>query len=903
VQPALVDNVKTFATIHKLGYRMLRIIQNSSVAGAMSYYATADYYTEGQELEGVWRGEGAERLGLQGRVDQARWNALCDNRHPESNQPLTLRRKEERRVGYDFNFHVPKSVSLLYSQTRDERLLEVFRESVDETMREMEAEMQTRVRKNGHNENRNTGNMVWGEFIHFTSRPVGGVPDPHLHAHCFVFNCTWDKTERSWKAGQFSDLKRDAPYFEAVFHSKFTRKLGELGLAVERNKTGWELAGIEKSTVSKFSRRTAQIEEEARRKGVLDPEAKSELGAKTRERKQKDLTLDDLRAIWTSRLTNDEHVALQRVAANVGGEAILENQDKATEAVRQSAEHCFERKSVVPERTLLADSLKRAVGVCSRETVETAFHKYDFVTAERDGRRMATTRAVLAEERQMIAFAREGRGTQAQFCNKKHEFQREWLNDGQRRAVEHILESRDRVILIRGAAGVGKTSMMQEAVEGFKATGKQVFTFAPSADASRGTLRDEGFENAETVARLLLDEKLQAGIRGQVIWIDEAGLLGTVTMSRVFDLAEKLDARVVLSGDRKQHGSVERGAALRLLEEEAGLVPAEIKDIQRQRGDYKHAIQALSDGRTQEGFRRLDRLGWVREVPSSERYKQLASDYVATVDEGRSALVVSPTHYEGEQITAEIRSELQRIGRIDRKERTFRTLESLDLTQAERGDAVNYIPGDVLEFHQNAKGYTKGQRVTVAESPLPTDQAGRFQAYRANELTLAPGDIVRLTKNGMTKDGKHRLNNGSIHCIQGFDTNGDLVLHNGWKVSRDFSHLTYGYVVTSHASQGKTVDRVFIGQSADSFGAASREQFYVSASRARQQVTVYTDDKESLLSAVQRSDDRLSATELVSSCHVRELSSVIARQQQLAQTNTAAKQPQQDQQKDLVYDR
>jgi conjugative relaxase-like TrwC/TraI family protein len=882
---------------------MLRMIQNSSVAGAMSYYTTADYYTEGQELEGIWRGKGADWLGLQGKVDQESWNALCDNRHPGSNQALTLRRKEERRVGYDFNFHVPKSVSLLYSQTRDERLLDAFRESVDQTMHEMEAEMQTRVRKHGQNEDRTTGNMVWGEFIHFTSRPVDGVPDPHLHAHCFVFNSTWDETERSWKAGQFSDLKRDAPYFEAVFHSKFTRRLGDLGLEVERNKRGWELAGIDKSMVNKFSRRTAQIEEEARRTGVLDPEAKSELGAKTRERKQKELSLDDLRKEWSSRLTDHERSRLESLDARLGGEAIHEKPETAKEFVEQAAQHCFERKSVVPERTLLAESLKRAVGNASRENIEAAFHQYDFVIAERDGRRMATTHGVLAEERRMIGFARLGRGTQARLGEHEHQFKREWLNDGQRRAVVHVLESHDRVILIRGAAGVGKTTMMQETVAGIEAEGNKVFTFAPSADASRGTLRDEGFERADTVARLLLDEKLQAEIQGQVIWIDEAGLLGTVTMSRVFDLAEKLDARVILSGDRRQHGSVERGAALRLLEEEAGLVPAEIKEIQRQRGDYKSAIEALSDGRTEEGFRKLDQLGWVREVPHMERYKQLASDYVATTEEGKSALVVSPTHYEGDRITAEIRSELQRLGIVGKDERPFRNLESLDLTQAERADAVNYVPGDVIEFHQNAKGYTKGQQVTVGQSSLPLDQAARFQAYRGGELVLAPGDIVRLTKNGTTADGKHRLNNGAMHRIRAFDANGDILLQNGWKVSHNFGHLAYGYCVTSHASQGKTVDRVFIGQSADSFGASSREQFYVSASRARQQVTVYTDNKESLLNAVSRSEERITATELVSPSKLRERGSTIVRQQQLAQHTKPRTDPQPTKQKELTHER
>lgn len=45
---------------------MLRIIQNTSAAGAKTYYSTADYYSEGQELAGVWRGEGGRLLGLSG---------------------------------------------------------------------------------------------------------------------------------------------------------------------------------------------------------------------------------------------------------------------------------------------------------------------------------------------------------------------------------------------------------------------------------------------------------------------------------------------------------------------------------------------------------------------------------------------------------------------------------------------------------------------------------------------------------------------------------------------------------------------------------------------------------------------------------------------------------------------
>ena len=117
--------------------------------GRQDLLQTADYYSEGQELEGRWRGKGAELLGLTGVVKKADWDALCDNRNPADGEQLTLRQKKNRRVGFDFNFHVPKSVSVLYSQTKDDRILDAFRESVDDTMRDMEAEMKTRVRKSG----------------------------------------------------------------------------------------------------------------------------------------------------------------------------------------------------------------------------------------------------------------------------------------------------------------------------------------------------------------------------------------------------------------------------------------------------------------------------------------------------------------------------------------------------------------------------------------------------------------------------------------------------------------------------------------------------------------------------------------------------------------------------------
>lgn len=877
---------------------MLRIIQNTSAAGAKSYYSTADYYTEGQELAGACKGEGAKRLGLAGRVRQPEWDALCDNRFPDSGEPLTLRRKAERRVGYDFNFHVPKSVSLLYGMTRDERLLEAFRDSVDETMRDMEAEMQTRVRKQGRNEDRVTGNMVWGEFVHFTARPVNGIPDPHLHAHCFVFNTTWDAREGAWKAGQFSDLKRDAPYFEAVFHSRLAQRLTSLGLDIQRTRTGWELTGLDASATDKFSRRTAMIEEEARRQGLLDPAAKSELGAKTREHKQKEMTLDQLAAEWRSRLSDEEWRAIQAVADKIGGRAWKEDPDMSREAMTLAISHVFERKSVAPEREVLARALRNSVGQSSLAGIHSAAGESGLLRAERQGRWMATTPEVISEERRLVEFARDGRGSQSRMGKKQQPIRREWLNAGQKAAVRHVLSSRDTVTLVRGAAGVGKTTMMQEAVDGITANGLSVLTMAPSAGA-RDVLRKEGFGNAETLARWLEDPKLQQETRGQVLWVDEAGLISSKDMARLFDAAKSGDCRIVLSGDRRQHGSVERGAALRLLEDDAGLVPAEIREIQRQRGEYKRAVQSLADGDTRAGFERLDSLGWVREVDAGERYRQMADDYVASVASGAETLVVSPTHVEGDRITLAIRQKLRERKLLREDERSFMSLQNTNLTQAERQDVVNYLPGDVLVFHQNAKGFAKNERIHVGTKPLPFDQAARFQVFHAMPLMLAPGDMLRITKNGKSLDGKHRLNNGDLHRVSGFDPAGNIRLDNGWTVARDYGHLAYGYCVTSHASQGKSVDRVLIGQSSDSFPASSREQFYVSVSRGKKEATIYTDNRDELLRAVDRSDDRLTTFDLLGDPEKQARGRAIRRRELLADVSSPAS----TNEKEMIHDR
>src|SRR5438093_10044038 len=153
---------------------MIRITQQVSAKAAKEYYSKADYYSEGQEIVGSWGGKGASRLGLQGTVDKFSFERLCDNLDPQTGKALTVRTRAERRVGYDFTFSVPKSVSLLYAMSGDQDIMDAFRAAVAETMREIETEMKTRVRKGGKDEDRVTGELTWADFLHTTSRPVDG---------------------------------------------------------------------------------------------------------------------------------------------------------------------------------------------------------------------------------------------------------------------------------------------------------------------------------------------------------------------------------------------------------------------------------------------------------------------------------------------------------------------------------------------------------------------------------------------------------------------------------------------------------------------------------------------------------------------------------------------------------
>lgn len=538
-------------------------------------------------------------------------------------------------------------------------------------------------------------------------------------------------------------------------------------------------------------------------------------------------------------------------------------------AVDHATQHCFVREAVVPERKLLTEALKRGLGSVTVEDAAAELRGRPLIRSDVEGRAMATTKEMLSLEKRLVAFAKDSRGRCRPLGDPDRPCSRSWFNEGQKAAVRHVLGSRDRVMIIRGVAGTGKTTLEQEIGEALAAAGRPVVALAQSVKASREVLRQEaGLANADTVARFLKDEQMQQAAHNGVILVDEASLLGTRDMQKVFEVAEANNARVILVGDRRQHRSVTAGEPLKLLEERAGLPVAEVTEILRQQGDYKKAAKAMSEGRTEQAFDELDRLGWIKQQADSDRNQLLAAAYLAAVKEKKkpgehkTALVVSPTHAEGERITAAIRDGLKACDELG-DERMVNAWVPLHLTDAQKSDATEYEPGDLVQFQQNAKGFTKGSRLIVCESDTPPiDLANRFEVYRPVQLALGIGDRIHITAGGKTKDSKHRLSNGSLMTIEGFTKQGDIIVDHGWVIGRDFGHLTHGYVVTSHASQGVTVDKVFVGLSSESLPATNQRTAYVAVTRGKEQAQIFTDDRYELLRAMKRLDNPMSATEL-----------------------------------------
>ena len=774
---------------------------------------------------------------------------------------------ENRRVCYFGQISPPKDVSVLHLVGGDERIGQWWQEAVAETLKEAEALTATRVRRGGQNSDRRTGEMVAAVVTHDANRAL----DPQLHTHVCIMNLTFDGSEERWKGVQPSGFYRHQGYLREVCYNKLAAMMTAAGYELEQGqRIGFAVKGVPAALREVFSKRRREILREAAKTGSHSQDELQAIAVRSRADKTK-ATAASLRAGWL--VEAGEHLdALRAVVARAAGRQVNPSSVTPAEALRSAEAHVFERKSVVDDRLLLREALVAGRGRVALDALKRAL-----VSRERTGDLVRVdeeiaSRDALDAEREFTGWANGQLKARKRFGPAPSRME---LGADQAAAVKGVLGSTSGVVILQGDAGTGKTTCLKSVVAGIEQAGGRVFGCAPSSGAA-DVLRRELTAEADTLQQLLANESLQLATKGRVLILDEAGLVSVRQMRDLCRLAARNDNRLLLVGDIKQHTSIEAGDAIRCLQEFARVPVFHLTEIRRQKDPaFRKAVARLARGDAFGAFNEFTRLGAVHEQPDGGAlWQEAAADYVRTVQSGKSCLAISPVWEEIHEFTTAVRAQLRAAGVLTGNDHSVATVESLKWTQEDRRRVENYRPGDVLTFHHTWGQFRKFDTVSVIrqegrqlvlratdgrELRIDPRHASGFEVGSTNEISLAVGDRLLIRANVKPAD----LRNGDLVEIAGIDQTGEISLKDGRVLPAWFRGFTHGYATTSHASQGKTVDRGLLLMADAGIAAGNLKQAYVSNSRFRESQMIYTSDRAAAREAMMRTADRKLALELV----------------------------------------
>jgi ATP-dependent exoDNAse (exonuclease V) alpha subunit len=490
---------------------------------------------------------------------------------------------------------------------------------------------------------------------------------------------------------------------------------------------------------------------------------------------------------------------------------------------------------------------------------------------------------MIALERANIELMLAGQGMAAAIASsneiRRLASQRGLLPD-QTAVAELTLASTDWITSLEGRAGAAKTTTVGAIREFAEDHGYAVYGFAPTTRAVK-SLSEAGI-SASTVASLL--ESPSVGDASKEIWIiDESSLLPTRQVNRLLHKARQQNVeRIVFVGDQRQHHAIEAGRPVYQMHQ-SGMPVARLDTIRRQRDpELREAVMYAAKGEVAASLEILERRGDIREVADvDQRRKPIAEEYVVARESGQRVLIVSPANDERRELNKAVRSELIIRGHISFVGKEHTILVNRGLSGAQRATAYNYNEGDVSRFTRGSKQfgiakheYARVEAVDRGADLLTVKTAdGRHihynpvrlfgvEVFREEQRTLARGERIQFRAFDRTLG----VANGEFATIKSIDARRATVrLDNGKELSvatDRFLHLDHGYASTSHAAQGATVDRVIIDiDTRLSPELVNRKQFYVSISRARNSLAIYTNDRRELRHAVNRSQEKSMALE------------------------------------------
>ncbi|MGA2686062.1 MAG: hypothetical protein ABSF51_13525, partial [Verrucomicrobiota bacterium] len=208
---------------------------------------------------------------------------------------------------------------------------------------------------------------------------------------------------------------------------------------------------------------------------------------------------------------------------------------------------------------------------------------------------------------------------------------------------------------------------------------------------------------------------------------------------------------------------------------------------------------------------------------------------------------------------------------------TVTALERQDLTDAQKRDKRFYNTDSVLVFNRPVAGFKPGgtgrlrgitDKYLLVESgnrirPVAFKDLERVAVCQPKELPLSRGDRLQLKANDKSQDGR-KLANGELVTVREVHADGRIALNDGRVLPKHYRQFVRGYAVTSYAAQGKNVDYVLFSDSAVR-AATNQQQWYVTISRGRKGVKIFTADKIQLRENVARTGDRTLALDMAQS--------------------------------------
>ena len=657
----------------------------------------------------MWSGRQAAGLGLSGRVEVDALESLLSGRDPTTGTPLgrelldryTTDGRVVRAVsGFDATFSAPKSLSVWWALTGDHRLLEAHDVAVTAALAHLERfGSTTRIRSNGGRLHPDTNGLTMATFRQTTSR----ADDPQIHTHA-VISAKVQTPDGRWLALDARYLKRHqrmlGGLYQSVLRAELTHRLGVEWRPIVNGQA--EIAGIPDELLAVFSKRTADIDaaladklDDFRQREGREPSRweraalTREASADTRSRKSghgaADLTTrwqtEAAAAGWTAELL-DASIDDAATHAVPSDPLIVADVVEAVSQQRSS----WTRADVLQTICDLQRPVSQQSGHGWAATLERAT---DHVVAQlvdldppgdatrrgSDGRSVwieptaprFTSETVLAQEEAIVTWAM---AAQADPPAPSTTVTRDGLDPLQADAAAAVA-GHDRLVLVVGPAGAGKTRMLTAAAADLHAHGRVVFAVAPTAKAARTVERDTGIP-ADTVAKLLHEHQRTDRPPlpefqlppGATLVVDEAGMLSTPALHQLVSLADRNRWRVALVGDPRQLQGVGRGGLLAEL-----CVNGRVEQLERLHR-FTHAWEAAASLQLRcgdpRGLDAYEAHGRIVAGTLDEHLDRLAATWIDHHHTGRSVAVVASTNDHVDTINHAIQTARHTAGHLDR---------------------------------------------------------------------------------------------------------------------------------------------------------------------------------------------------------------------------------------------